>query len=209
MSANVAYALTTEQRIKDRLAITVSDLDTVIKRMMYGATDFIQKLCSTPSFKRATYTDQIYNGSDTNSDSRKNMLILKCAPVVSVSAVKYNAGSQASPSWVTMSSQDYTLDIETGILHFSGTIPAGIANISVTYVAGYLVDFTDEFNNVVHTLPYELSDLCDRLVTKALKRRESEGKSTETFNGSTITWGDLLEDADLTMIANYKRAFTA
>lgn len=208
MSANVAYALTTEARIKDRLAITVSDLDTVIKRMMYGATDFIQRLCSTPSFKRATYTDQLYNGSDPNSDTRKNMLVLKVAPVVSVSAVKYNAGTQANPSWVTMSADDYTVDYETGIIHFYGSIPVGISNISITYIAGYLIDFTDEFNNTLHTLPYELSDLCDRLVTKLLKKRESEGRSNETFNGSTITWSDLLEENDRMIIANYKRAFT-
>jgi len=209
MSANITYALTTEARVKDRLAITVTDLDTVIKRMIYGATDFMQKYCSTVSFKRATYTDEIYNGSQPNSDKLDNMLILRNAPVVSVSAVKYNAGTQGTPSWVTMSAENYTVDVQTGIIHFAGTIPGGIANISVTYVAGYLVDFTDEFNNAVHTLPYELSDLCDRLVSKMLKRRESEGKTTETFNGSTITWGSLLEDADKTMLANYKRFFLA
>lgn len=203
MSANVAYALTTEARIKDNLGITVSDLDTIIKRYMYGATDFIQKMCDTISFKRATYTSERYNGNGSN------FIILKNMPVVSITNVKENIGTQATPSLVTMSADSYTIDHDTGILYFDSSVDAGIKNIEVTYVAGYLVDFTDEFNNTVHTLPYELTDLCERLVTKRLKRRESEGKSTETFNGSTISWGALLEEYDKTIIANYKRAFTA
>lgn len=209
MSANVTYALTTEARIKDRLAITVSDLDTVIKRMMYGATVFMQMMCNVSSFLRTTYTDEKYNGSFPNTDKLNNMLILRHGAVSSVSAVKYNAGTQATPSWVTMSAENYTVDYETGIIHFFGTLPAGIQNISVTYIAGYLIDFTDEFNNVVHTLPYELTEMCDRLVSAALKKRESEGRSSETFNGSTITWGSMLSDTDKTILANYNRSFTA
>ena len=201
MSA-ISNALTTEQRIKDNLGITVSDLDTVIKRYMYDATKFLQSMCSRTSFKRATFTSELYNSDGSN------MLILRNAPVVSIASIKENIGTQATPTLITMSADNYTIDYATGIVYFYSAPSAGISNIEVTYTAGYLIDFTNEFDDTLHTLPYELTDLCERLVTKKLKRRESEGKSTETFNGSTITWGDLLEEYDKTIIANYKRAYT-
>jgi len=206
MSA-INYALTTEQRVKDNLAMTGSTADTIIKRYIYGATEFMQKYCSLKRFARTTYTDELYNGSFRNSDKLNNILILRNGVgLVSVTNVKYNAGTQATPSWVTFNASDYTVDFQTGIIDISGTFPAGISNISVTYVAGYLIDFTNEFDDTLHTLPYELTDLCERLVTKRLKKRDSEGKSTETFNGSTTTWGAFLDDADKTVLANYSRA---
>ena len=209
MATLVSNGLTSESRVKDKLGLSGSTLDTIIKRMIYGVSEFIHKQCSTPSFKRATITDEIYNGSFPNTEKTNNILILKRNGVTAVSAVKYNAGTQASPSWVTMSASDYTVDYETGMIHFAGVMPRGIGNISVSYTAGYLIDFANEFDSELHTLPYELSELAERLVTKALKRRESEGRSNETFNGSTITWGAMLEDADKTILANYRRGFIA
>lgn len=207
MSA-INYALTTEQRVKDNLAMSGSTLDTVIKRYIYGATEFMQKYCSVKRFSRTTYTDEIYNGSFRNSDKLNSSLILRNGVgLVSVTNVKYNAGTQASPSWVTFNASDYTVDYETGIIDIYGTFPAGVSNISVTYVAGYLIDFANEFDDALHTLPFELTDLCERLVTKRLKKRDSEGKTTETFNGSTTTWGAFLEDADKITLANYSRAY--
>ena len=209
MPTLVKYALTSESRVKDRLAITNSDLDTVIKRMIYGATDFIQRACDTV-FKQTTYTDEKYNGSESMYTEKSDyILILRKGNVSSVTAIKYNNGTQGTPSWVTMSADDYVVDYETGIIHFYAPLPSGIQNIAVTYVSGYLIDFSNEFDSSLHTLPYDVSDLCERLVVKLLKRRESEGRSNETFNGSTITWGDFLEDHDKSIIANYRRAFVA
>jgi len=148
-----------------------------------------------------------YNGSAPNSGKRDNMLILRNAPVVSITNIKYNVGTQATPSWVTYDADEYTLDTLTGIVHFYSPMPAGIQNISVTYVAGYLIDFANEYDDTLHTLPYEVSDLCERLVTKLLKKRESEGRTQESFSNSTINWGAFLDEHDRMTIANYRRHF--
>lgn len=207
MSANITYGLTTTQRIKDRLAVTVVDatLDNVYKRMIYAATDFIEKACGGRRFLKRTISQELYSGSQNGSSNRQKYLILRNAPVASITLVEQNVGSQATPSWVTVSAEEYELDIDNSLI-FQGGLTPGTKNYRITYVAGYLIDFSDEFNDVVHTLPYELTDLCERLTTKLIKRRESEGRASEGFNSSQITWGDFLEEHDRVIIANYRRA---
>lgn len=204
--AAVTYALTSESRVKNRLAITASDLDTVIKRMIYAATDFIERACGGVRFKETTYTQQLYNGSQLNdANARLFYLVLKNAPVSSISAFQYRTGSRSNPTWVDFAADDYEPMNDIGMLHVHGGLPKGEQNIRVSYVGGYKIDFANEFDDSLHTLPYELSDLCEKLVVKLLKRRESEGRSQESFNNSSITWGYFLEDADKTVIANYRR----
>jgi hypothetical protein len=56
-----------------------------------------------------------------------------------------------------------------------------------------------------HTLPFDLSDLAERLVTKIFKKRNDEGKLSESFSGATVQWKELLDDIDVKVINRYKR----
>lgn len=208
--ATLAYALTTEARIKDRLGLSASDAtrDTVIKRMMYACTDFIEKTCGGRRFKRQTISQELYDGSPFNSQKKDNIIILKNAPVIAgqTITVEYNAGTFASPSWVAFASGDIAgVDYDAGIIYLNSGLPVGSGNIRVSYTAGYLIDFANEFNDTNHTLPNDISDLCDRLTTRLFKKRESEGRDAEGFQASQITWGSFLKDEDKTIIANYSR----
>lgn len=58
------------------------------------------------------------------------------------------------------------------------------------------------------TLPMELVDLCERLVIYLFKRRDSEGKTSESFQESSITWRDNMFTPDMrATIKNYRRGY--
>ena len=199
------YALTTKGRIKDKLGISETGHDDVIDRLIYGATDLIEGQCGGRRFKRTTYTQEIYNGSPLNNvEQVLKWLILNNAPVSSISSFQYRTGLKSNPTWNDFNADDYEEDDEKGIINVS--LPRGLQNIRISYVAGYLIDFTDEFNDAAHTLPYELAELCDRLVIRQFKKRKDEGKKSTAFDTSTITWTEqLLDQTDREVIANYRR----
>ena len=86
-----------------------------------------------------------------------------------------------------------------------GGVPAGTNAIRATYTAGYKIDFSKPTDPNFHTLPFDLTDLAERLITKRFKRREHEGKQNETFDGAQITWESLLTAEDREIIARYTR----
>ena len=194
-------ALTTAARVKANLGITVTDHDAVINQYVAECSEFIENMCNR-RFKRATYTQELYNGSYADG-SAKNCLVLNAAPLVSISLPEYRTGLKSNPNWVTYPSDNYQEELAPAIIN--GRMPAGIQNIRATYVAGYLIDFTDPYNSTLHTLPAEISGLCERLVARRFKKRDSEGRTSDGFGGSTVTWGKLIEEADQSILSNYQR----
>ena len=58
------------------------------------------------------------------------------------------------------------------------------------------------------TLPEDLVDVCERAVIHLFKKRESEGRSQESFQESSITWQGSVFDAEmLRTIKNYRRGY--
>jgi len=204
--ANVNYALTTEARVKARLGITSNGFDTMLKRLIYAATDFIEKECGGRRFKETTYTQQLYDGSMLgDEENRVDFLILKNAPVSTISAFEYRSGARSNPSWTAFATDDYEPRLTEGILRVWGGVPRGYQNIRITYTAGFKIDFSAEFNDTNHTLPYELTDLCERLVTKRFKKREKDGVSQESFGETTLSWKELIEEQAKSTIMQYSR----
>lgn len=204
--AAVNYALTSESRVKARLGITVAGFDTLIKRLMYAVTDFIEKEVGGRRFKETSYTQQVYDGSRINDeDNVVDFLVLKNSPVSTISIFEYRTGSRSLPAWVAFLTDDYEPRLSEGILRVWGGVPRGTQNIRISYTAGYKIDFANEFDDALHTLPYELSDLCERLVVKRFKKREKEGVSRENFSETSLDWKELLEDQDKATLAQYLR----
>lgn len=86
MTRASSYALTTLQRCKDRLDITIPDKDGVLIRMINSVTDFIERECgktgpeSFPNdghFVQKTYTNEVY----TARGKRQERLVLRNSPV--------------------------------------------------------------------------------------------------------------------------------
>lgn len=203
MPTTFPRALTTSAKIKSQLGISVADFDTILEGFIASASMFIESSCNT-RFKRATYTQEIYDGSYPDG-SKKSLLVLKNAPLVSIAAFQYRTGNKDNPNWVDLPTINFQEIPESGTV--KANMPAGIQNIRVTYTAGYLVDFTDIYDDTKHTLPFDITDLCERLVIRRFKKRESEGRSSESFNNSSITWSKEMDEVDNAVLENYRRVF--
>lgn len=274
-------ALTTVDRIKDRLGITVDDFDPVLLVMIKAQTARIEQMTGR-RFIQGTFTNEVHDGSDTWGTARY-YLILKNAPLQSVASVQYLAGTPSSPNWTDFDEDEYHVNLQSGVIHFLGGLPAGFQNIRVTYTGGYSgasygienywifnavptgtvdgsnrtftvpenadqvvvyadgiresaanVTFTegeDEFtlaegrapfttiavdylrsdaggDAISNFLPEDLVDVCERAVIKTWKRRESEGRESETFQESSIKWANhIFTDEDRATIKNYRRGY--
>lgn len=199
----VAYALTTAARVKARISITDTGFDTVLVSYINAITAYIESACDT-RFKRTTYTQEVYH----IPQSGRRYLPLKHAPVVTLSALQYKAGMPSNPGWTDFLVDNYELleDGKTGMIMFYTTIPHGINMVRATYSAGYLIDFTKYGDETLHTLPYELTELAERLVIKRFKKRDEEGKSQVAFGGGTTTWASFLDEDDKDILAGYTRS---
>lgn len=80
------YALTTLQRCKDRLDITIDDKDAVLTRFINAATDYVERECGKTGlelypndghFVQKTYTNEVYSVRG----KRQERLILRNAPI--------------------------------------------------------------------------------------------------------------------------------
>lgn len=195
----VAYALTTVARVKARLGITDTGFDTVLISYVNAVTAFIETRTNR-RFKQATYTQELHH-----LDGDRRVIALKNAPVASVSAFQYRGGTPGTPAWADFSVEDYELleDGKTGLIQLY--ISPGSNTVRATYSAGYLIDFSNYGNEASHTLPYDITELAERLITKRFKKRDDEGKTSVAFGGSTTTWEKLLDPDDEELLGRYSR----
>jgi hypothetical protein len=202
----VDHKLTTLERVKNRLGITTTNFDIVLSEIINGITDWIESYCGR-RFKENTYINEIYNGSILGgiNNGEKKYLILKNTPVSSLISFQYNSGTNSSPFWIDFNIDSYQLLEEEGIIYVYGYLPRGFRNIRVSYTAGYKIDFGNETDKTKHNLPFDISNLAERLVIKQFKRREDVGKSGETIGDATINWFDHLEEEDKIVLEKYRR----
>lgn len=274
-------ALTTIERIKDRLGITADDFDATLTRMILAATARIEAMCGR-RFVQGTYTHELHDGSDIGG-TRRRFLILKNAPVSTIATIEYQAGSNSNPDWRELDEDSYHADLANGLVDVPGGLPAGFQNIRVTYTGGFsgysygienfwvfnmtptgavngsnrafslpedatqIIVYADGMREAAanvtfvpssaaftlaegraptstiavdylrenaaedsdYYLPADLVEVCEKAVVKAFKRRDSEGRASETFQESSITWERTVFTAeDLATIKNYRRGYS-
>lgn len=194
------HALTTVQRVKDRLAITVSGNDAVLLRLINAVTDLIEGETGR-RFLRSTVANELHEIRGAN-----DMVPVKQPPLVSISSLEYSIGIGSNRSWVALDSSMYEImgDGKSGLIKVWGGLGRGVNSVRVTYIGGYLIDWAN-YGNTTHTLPADLTDLAERLVTKYWKRREAEGKSQEGINAASIQWRSDLEKADQQILDRHRR----
>ena len=205
------FALTTLQRVKDSLGITVTTADTVLTRLINAVTDFIQDSCNE-SFMQQIYTNELYS----IWGERQEYLMLNHGNVSALSSLQYRAGTPSNPNWTNFLADQYELvEPDTSGISKSGLIRiyAGFAPllytgtnaIRATYTAGFLVSWPDFGNTAKHTLPADLTGLCESLITRYWKHRESGGKKSESIKDSNVTWNDFLDGFDKDVLDRYTR----
>lgn len=199
----ISYGLTTKNRVKDRLNISSTNLDTLIDRLIAAVTDFIEGETGGRRFLRTTYTNEVYSVMNDG----QQYLALKQIPIVSVSALEYRTGLKSNPNWTAFNTDDWEIleDGATGLIKLAGMPSPEVNVLRVSYVAGYLIDFDSAGSPTSHTLPYDLTDLAEELIDKKLKRRNNEGVQSESYAEGSITYAALLSDANKAVLARYTR----
>lgn len=196
--AIASYALTTVSRVKARLEIAsgTTTWDALLAELINGATDIIEQYVGR-RLASATYTNQIYS-----MRQGQRLLFLKAFPVTAISSFQYRIGTPDVPAWTDFLASEYYLDEngENGAIKIYFSL-GGTNAVRITYTAGYTINFSTG-----HTLPYSISDICERLVVHMFKKRTDEGKSNDTAAEASVTWkSDYLSDMDKKTLDNFMR----
>ncbi len=205
MSVLAAHALTTAARVKVRLEIAsgTTTWDALLESLINAATDKIEDACGGRRFLRGTITSEILS-----PQSGDKFVYLKRWPIVSITSVEYRPGTVSTPSWTTLLADFWETveDGSSGCLAIYSSLPWGTNNLRVTYVAGYLIDFANQIDPTKHTLPFTLSDLCERMVVAAFKKRPSEGLSSEQVQEYSRAYREnSMSEEDNKMLADFRR----
>ncbi len=205
------YALTTVQRVKDLLGITVSNADPVLLRLVNSATDFIQNYCNE-FFAQKTYSNELYS----IWGERQEYLMLNHGNVTALTSFQYRAGTPTTPNWTNFVQDQYELVEPDGsgiarsgmVRIYAGFAPllyTGTNAIRATYTAGFLISWPDFGDPTKHNLPADLSNLCENLIVRYWKHRESSGKKSESVKDSNVTWNDFVDGFDADVLERYMR----
>jgi len=205
------FALTSRGKVKSRLGISISDSsnDAMIDDMINQTSQLIQTMCNRLFLQQAF--DEQY---DTEGGE---YLFLRQYPVaVSPAPILYiRGGNIATPTWTVFNDTGYyaTPDyLSRGMLRFTGkTLPkVGRQLLRVVYTAGYLIDFQNELNSALHTLPFDLTMLATDLVVRAFNHRSAQGISEEQIEGQKQAYDFQIQPTDMMVIRRYSKArFTA
>ncbi len=192
-------ALTTRTKVKSFLGITDTSSDTLIDELITGATQLIKSYCGGRSFISQSYSE-IY---DTFRFRRK--IFLRQRPVISLTSVEYRSGVPSNPTWNTYNADSYLLYAGAGYIHFYAQLPEIPQGLRINYTAGFLIDFTQEFDSAHHTLPEDLTLACNMLVARLKNKAKSQGISQETTEGQSISYSMTdMGDEIKSIISKYK-----
>lgn len=183
---------TLKDYVKEDLGITDTSNDTQIDRYIRSVTAYINRLIFGRSNKtlEATDYDEYY---DILEVPRNNHIHLENKPVNSIASV-IMAGD-------TLGTDDYETYLEEGkIILWSYT--TGRKQLRVQYNAGYLIDWDNPDNTVLHTFPWELEELARMLVIERWNEKagggnvksESIGAWSRTFFSANERMEGYLDD---------------
>lgn len=114
-------------------------------------------------------------------------------PATASQVVVYADGMRILPSNYTFIPGGNTVTFLNGMQPYSA--------VSVDYLASTGASSSDP------TLPMDLVEVCEQAVVRLFKRRDSEGRSSETFGESAITWReDSFTKENLATIKNFRRS---
>jgi hypothetical protein len=207
-------ALTTVERIKDRLQISASTWDALIEVMIKSVTARIEQMCGR-RFIQGTFTNELHDGSDAYG-SQRMYLILKNAPVQSIASVQYKAGTESAPDWTDFDEDEYEIDYDAGVVRFPLGLPRGFRNVRVTYTGGFSGTSYEIANYwVFNTVPdgdvdgsnleFTLPEDADQVVVYADGMREAPANITHEEGSDTFTFAAGRAPVS-TLAADYLRA---
>lgn len=176
--------LTTTEKVKSYLQIGSSNYDIVIEDIVKGVSSAIETYLNREIVKQER--TEYFSGSEKT-------LILSSYPVDSEGLlVEVNRGTNASPSWETVSDNDYDLENEVGVVSLGYSVGTGVRRLRVTYTGGYL------------ETPFDIELVAIQLSAKSFDQRKAQGKSKETYSSTSIDWVNALTDEQKAILSKYR-----
>lgn len=157
----------------------------VLKAIINQVTGLIERYCDR-KFLYAQYTEDVY---DTD------VVQVRALPIDRTAAIQ-------------VADKDGNFDNYTGVVEHA---QAGVIKLDkrldygqVVYTGGYLINFQAVTDINSHTLPLEITGLATQLCARIYEKRFSEGKSNESVEGQSITWGQFLTADDKALLDTYR-----
>jgi len=175
----VNYALTTLEKVKLSMGISDTSKDLIIEQTINGISAVIQRYCGR-NFVSQSYTE-VYDGKS------KSKIFLNNYPVSVLNFVKYRSGTPSQTIWNVYSPDSYLLYERAGYIAFYGNITSVKQGYQVSYTAGYLVDWSNEFS-ATHTLPADLTQVVTDLVNQSVSTSNSQGLSSISTEGQSVVF---------------------
>lgn len=172
----------TKTEVKAYLGITSNAYDTALDFLVSGCVAFVESQIRR-KIDSASATE-LHNGG-------KCKYFIKNTPMTALTSVKYNNGTQHTPSWQTVDLDNVVFE-ENGVVHAPG-LPDGFRNIEIVYTGGYA------------TTPADLGFVIVQLVAKAFEQRNAQGKAKEAMGGVSVDWKDALTPEQEATIKRYRR----
>lgn len=208
---NTDYDITTKEKVKSLLGITGTTNDALLTMLIRQVTAMVAGEIGL-RLKDTEYTEELYDGGEYGEVPR-NYIVLRSYPVTDFSAIEYKGGTETVPVWTTIDPNYYTRNDKYGTLYSHGGFIRGFQNIRVTYQAGYLIDFGNEGDAVLHTLPFDITMVATELVAKKFQLRNAQGIANESTEGQSITYArgveGTLSDEQKNILARYTRNIIA
>ena len=173
----VSYALVTLDDTKSFLGYTNNSKDETTKLFINMATDFIEEYCNR-RFKMTTYTDDKYDGT-----GEKNLL-LKNYPVDTLTAIAENTQSDGNGSWVILDSDNYNVEVKTGIIEKKCSFNRGFQNYQIDYKAGF------------DDIPYDIQFACMSFVENLFRQRNAQGLESESLGDHRVVFLKAFQEND-------------
>lgn len=190
--ASIDNALTTLSRAKVYMGITNTKNDTLITRLILGASSFVETYCRR-KFARQVVVNERVNGRGISS------FFCKITPIISGETFTLSARTTNSneDSWENFESEDYFVNNDTGRVDILGTLYDGESNYRVSYTGGYYLpshaNYQDGTNDNLD-LPYDLEQAVLDLVMMSYNLRKSKGVNREKVRDVEVTYMKMLKD---------------
>jgi hypothetical protein len=188
--------------------------DAVLVRLINWATNYINNECGRFSFVQQTYVNDTYS----IDNARQSFLLLRNAPVFSLTSLQWRAGTPSNPSWTDFIADQYelvdprtdpisgTVWYPSGEVRVYGVLPRLYSNmIRATYVAGYPINWANPEDHNTHWLPGDITNVCENLVVRRFKRRQLAGQGSQSLEGATTSWRNSLDQEDLDVLGQYRQ----
>ena len=181
---------TSKELVKKRIGLETNGFDNLIESLIESSTAYISRLCSTELLAK-DYVEYY---------TSVPKLILRHGFINGDITVEIDGAT-------LVKEDDYKVDNRLGIIYFLYPVGETVKDTKVSYNAGFTVDYDQVTGEPTSSdnLPSELRDLCETIVIRKFKKRESLGRDSESFDGSSVKWSEDISKDEKKMLRAFSR----